>query len=74
MPQLVFYQVLLRGLLMATVAGSFVPFVTNPYLNEVILLERNPLSGGQEELDIDLAAECGAASRPGQAIFSPAGF
>ena len=42
LPQLIFYQVLLRGLLMATVAGSFVPFVANPYLNEVILLERNP--------------------------------
>ena len=46
LPQLVFYQVLLRGLLMATVAGSFVPFIINPYLNEVILLERNPF---QEE-------------------------
>ena len=42
LPQLIFYQVLLRGLLLATVAGSFVPFVANPYLNEVILLERNP--------------------------------
>ena len=42
LPQLIFYQVLLRGLLMATVAASFVPFVVNPYLNEVILLERNP--------------------------------
>ena len=45
LPQLIFYQVLLRGLLMATVAGSFVPFIASPYLNEVILLERNPLRG-----------------------------
>ena len=42
LPQLILYQVLLRGLLMATVAGSFVPSVASPYLNEVILLERNP--------------------------------
>ena len=43
LPQLIYYQVLLRGLLMATVAASFVPFAAFPYLNEVILLERNPL-------------------------------
>ncbi len=42
LPQLIIYQVLLRGLLLATVVGSFLPFVANPYLNEVILLERNP--------------------------------
>lgn len=42
LPQLLFYQILIRGLLMATVVGSVVPFIVNPYLNEVILLERNP--------------------------------
>lgn len=42
LPQLLLYQVLLRGLLLATLVGSFVPFIVNPYLNEVILLERNP--------------------------------
>jgi hypothetical protein len=49
LPQLVLYQVLLRGLLLATVAGSFVPFIANPYLNEVILLERNPLQASRQE-------------------------
>ena len=48
LPQLIFYQVLVRGLLMATVAVSFVPFVVNPYLNEVILLERNPWQAGRK--------------------------
>ena len=43
LPQLVLYQVLFRGLLMATVVACVVPLVANPYLNEVILLERNPL-------------------------------
>ena len=37
------YQVLLRGLLIATVVGIAVPLIGNPYLNEVILLERNPM-------------------------------
>ena len=43
LPQLILYQVLWRGLLLATVAAGFVPFVVHPYLNEIILLERNPL-------------------------------
>lgn len=42
LPQLIVYQVLFRGLLAATVVGGVVPFVVYPYLNEVILLERNP--------------------------------
>jgi hypothetical protein len=42
LPQLIVYQVLLRGLLMALVVTCFVPYVTSPYLNEIILLERNP--------------------------------
>ena len=29
--------------LLATVVGAIMPFVANPYLNEVILLERNPM-------------------------------
>ena len=71
LPQLIFYQVLLRGLLLATVAGSFVPFVANPYLNEVILLERNPLRAARQEIDIDRAAEFDAASRPGRRFLRP---
>ena len=49
LPQLLLYQVLLRGLLVATVVASFVPFVVNPYMNEVVLLERNPLSATEED-------------------------
>jgi len=49
LPQLIFYQVLLRGLLLATVLGSFLPFAMSPYLNEVILLERNPWRAAGKE-------------------------
>ncbi|MHB1033255.1 MAG: hypothetical protein ACYC35_05090 [Pirellulales bacterium] len=43
LPQLVFYQVLVRGVLTLLVVTWFVLYVSYPYLNEVILLERNPL-------------------------------
>ena len=43
LPQLFWYQVVLRGLLMPMVFTWFLPFAVWPYLNEVILLERNPL-------------------------------
>jgi hypothetical protein len=49
LPQLILYQILLRGLLVGTVVGSFVPFIANPYLNEIILLERNPLQAAGKE-------------------------
>ena len=42
LPQLIYYQVLLRGLPTASVVGSFVPLIARPYLNEVIFLQRNP--------------------------------
>jgi hypothetical protein len=42
LPQMILYQVLLRGFLLATMVFSFVPLIANPYLNEIILLERNP--------------------------------
>ena len=48
LPQLTIYQVLVRGMLLAPpVLLWFLPFVTWPYLNEVILLERNRLSPGR---------------------------
>lgn len=43
LPQLLLFQVLLRALLIPWVVTWFVPFAVWPYLNEVILLERNPL-------------------------------
>jgi hypothetical protein len=43
LPQLLLFQVLLRSLLIPFVITWFVPFAVWPYLNEVILLERNPL-------------------------------
>jgi hypothetical protein len=43
LPQLVLYQVMLRGLLIVPVITWIFPFTSWPYLNEVILLERNPL-------------------------------
>ena len=43
LPQIVLYQVIARGLMIPWVITWFFPFVAWPYLNEVILLERNPL-------------------------------
>jgi hypothetical protein len=45
LPQLIWYQVIVRGLLILMVATSIVPIAVWPYLNEVILLERNPFRG-----------------------------
>jgi hypothetical protein len=42
LPQLLWFQVLLRALLIPLVLTWFVPFAVWPYMNEVILLERNP--------------------------------
>lgn len=41
LPQLFMFQVVLRGIMMPLVFTWFVPFAVWPYLNEVILLERN---------------------------------
>ena len=43
LPQLIFYQVILRGLLLPLLVTWLILFAAWPYLNEVILLERNPL-------------------------------
>lgn len=43
LPQLILLQVVLRGLLVPWVASWLLLFALNPYLNEIILLERNPL-------------------------------
>lgn len=43
LPQLFVFQVVVRGLLIPMVLTWFVPFAVWPYMNEVILLERNPL-------------------------------
>lgn len=42
LPQLILYQVVLRGVLIWMVITIPVPFVAWPYLSEIILLERNP--------------------------------
>lgn len=43
LPQLFLLQGLLRTILIVPVVTWFIPYVMWPYLNEVILLERNPL-------------------------------
>ena len=43
LPQLLVCQVLLRGLFLMLVVTAIIPFVAWPYLNEIILLERNRL-------------------------------
>jgi hypothetical protein len=48
--QLAVFQVLLRSVFFAMVVLVFVPYSSWPYLNEVILLERNPLRRRRNEL------------------------
>ncbi|NIL95885.1 MAG: hypothetical protein GTO53_01385 [Planctomycetales bacterium] len=43
LPQLLLLQLLLRGVLLVSVVSAILPYVGWPYLNEIILLERNPL-------------------------------
>jgi hypothetical protein len=43
LPQLVFFQIFIRGALLLFILSSFIPFVFHPYLSEIILLERNPV-------------------------------
>jgi hypothetical protein len=47
LPQLIYYQVFVRALLMLPIFTWFVLFALRPYLNEVLLLERNPFSAGR---------------------------
>ena len=47
LPQMLLYQVLLRGLLIPWVVTWFLLLAIWPYLNEIILLERNPLRRGR---------------------------
>ena len=41
--QMILLQVILRGILALTLFGLVLPYIRWPYLNEIILLERNPL-------------------------------
>ena len=47
LPQLLLFQVVLRAILVVLVVTWFALFAAWPYLNEVILLERNPLFRGR---------------------------
>lgn len=47
LPQLVLYQLIYRALLMLPIVTWFVPGTYWPYLNEIILLERNPMGTGR---------------------------
>jgi hypothetical protein len=47
LPQLLLYQVLLRGILIPWILTWFLLLASWPYLNEIILLERNPLRRGR---------------------------
>ena len=46
LPQLILLQVLLRSILIAFIFTAVIPFTVWPYLNEIILLERNSLFRG----------------------------
>jgi hypothetical protein len=48
LPQLLLFQIVVRGLLIVLFFTAFIPFVLRPYLGEIILLERNPLLKGKE--------------------------
>ncbi len=43
LPQLIFFQVIIRGFMIIACVTMFLPFAVWPYLSEIILLERNPL-------------------------------
>jgi hypothetical protein len=45
LPQLLLLQVVVRAIFIIPIVSWIVPYVIWPYLNEVILLERNPLVG-----------------------------
>jgi len=47
LPQLILFQLLLRGLLIVLFFTAFVPFVLRSYLGEIVLLERNPRTSGK---------------------------
>jgi hypothetical protein len=49
-PQLILYQVILRIVLIVPVLTWIIPYALWPYLNEVILLERNPLVGRRGQM------------------------
>ena len=44
LPQLILFQGILRAILFLPFVTVFMPYVLWPYLNEIILLERNPLT------------------------------
>ena len=50
LPQLILLQVILRGLLLVPFVTAILPYAVWPYLNEIILLERNPLFGGRNRI------------------------
>jgi len=50
LPQLILLQGLLRTMFILPVFTWIVPYAMWPYLNEVILLERNPLVGRREQI------------------------
>lgn len=50
LPQLLLFQVLIRSVLIVPVLTWIVPYAIWPYLNEVILLERNPLSSSNGQI------------------------
>lgn len=50
LPQMLVLQVALRAVLIIPVITWIIPYVVWPYLNEVILLERNPLMGSRGQI------------------------
>ena len=66
LPQLFAFQVLLRGILMPFGITWLLPYVSWPYLNEIILLERNPMTqsrrGGMSTFRRSSALHSGSGS------------
>ena len=80
LPQLILYQVLLRGLwILPAVLFDWsiilvflwlIPLLVYPYLNEVILLEQNPISARSGRITTWRAARCCMADRAGACSFA----
>jgi hypothetical protein len=50
LPQLILYQLIVRAVLIVPILTWIIPYALWPFLNEVILLERNPLVGSRGQM------------------------
>lgn len=69
LPQLILFQVVLRALLVPLVVPLFLLFTVWPYLNEIILLERNPLRARRQAVPTTFGRSFSLHSRNSAELF-----